>query len=320
MSPPTQHPQRALLLFLDGVGIGSRDPARNPFLRARLPVLEALLGGRLPVELAPGEGWAGPEGVLVAADAGMGVPGRPQSGTGQTALLTGVNTAARYGRHFGPWVPTELRPLLAEENLLSRAVSAGRSAAFANAYPDEVRARFATGPRRPAAPPLAAHAAGLLVRGAEALRRGEAVASSLTTGRWRAHFPSEEIPEVAPREAGRTLARIAAGAELTLFAHYDTDLAGHAGEMAAAVAQLEKVDAFLGGVLEARTPDTLLVIASDHGNIEDASAGHTTNPVPVIGVGPGRERLREVRGITDVVPLLLEPPVPDDDGDAVDED
>ena len=49
------------------------------------------------------------------------------------------------------------------------------------------------------------------------------------------------------------------------------------------------------------------VIASDHGNVEDATTGHTTNPVPVIAAGPGSERMaNRVRSIADVTPAILE--------------
>lgn len=297
-----------LLVFLDGVGIGPADPERNPFARAHLPGLRRLLGGRLPVaeDLDERGMIDGGEAALTAADATLGVPGVPQSGTGQTALLTGRNAAAEYGRHFGPWVPTGLRALLAAENLLTRAIEAGGRAAFANAYP---LASIAADPRvfrRPAAPPLAARAAGVLTRDLPELARGEAVASSITNERWREHA-GDALPDVAPAEAGRRLARIAAGAEVTLFAHYDTDHAGHRGAMPGAVAALEKVDAFLGGVAEALPADALLAVSSDHGNLEDVSGGHTTHPVPVLALGPGAGELAaRARRITDVAPALLE--------------
>jgi 2,3-bisphosphoglycerate-independent phosphoglycerate mutase len=305
---PAAAPRRVLLVFLDGVGIGAGDPAVNPFAAARLPRLRALLGGRLPLreELEPGGRMVAGRAALAAADATLGVPGTPQSGTGQTALLTGRNAPALYGRHFGPWVPTGLRDLLAAENLLSRARDAGRTVAFANAYPlasVEPDARIF---RRPAAPPLAAAAAGALTRDLPQLVAGEALASSITNERWRESV-GEALPQVTPEEAGRRLARIAGGAEVTLFAHYDTDHAGHRGGMPAAVRALEKVDAFLGALADALPDDALLVVGSDHGNLEDASGGHTLNPVPVLAVGPGRERIAErVRAITDVVPTLLE--------------
>ncbi|HYJ78252.1 MAG TPA: alkaline phosphatase family protein [Longimicrobiaceae bacterium] len=300
-------PGRLLLVFLDGVGIGPADPERNPFAQARMPRLERLLGGkRMVADDLDGEGRiASGAAVLVAADATLGVPGTPQSGTGQTALLTGRNAAQAYGRHFGPWVPTGLRDLLAAENLLSRAAAAGARPAFANAYP------LADGHadprifRRPAAPPLAARAAGVLTRGVLELAEGRAVASSITNERWRERL-GDELAEVTPGEAGRRLARIAAEADVTLFAHYDTDYVGHRGGMAGAVAALEKVDAFLGGLVDALSDDLLLILSSDHGNLEDVTAGHTLNPVPVLAVGPGREDLALIPGRLDAaVPAAL---------------
>jgi hypothetical protein len=288
-----------VLIFLDGVGIGPNDPTINPWLGARLPCLRALLGGQLPTLDEPR--CTGERALLVPADATLGMPGLPQSGTGQTALLTGVNTAALFARHFGPWVPTPLRALLAERNLLVRALGVGKSAAFANAY-------HAREPgKRPAAPTLAAHAAGLLVHGADALREGRAVASSITSEMWQRFAPDAGVPDVSPREAGRTLAGIAAGVDLTLFAHYDTDFAGHRRGWQGCVAALERVDAFLGGVLELLPEDALVVIASDHGNLEDTRAGHTRNPVPVVAIGPGRAVIADwVTAITDVAPAILQ--------------
>jgi hypothetical protein len=295
-------PARVLLLFLDGVGIGAPDPATNPFALAHLPVLRGWLGGRLP--LAGEAGGHDAPALLGRADATLGVAGRPQSGTGQTALLTGENAPRLFGRHFGSWVPTALRPLLVERSLFARAVAAGRSVCFANAYPLGDVERMLS--RRPPAFPLAAHAAGLLVRGAEALRAGRAVASSITHERWRERFGPDAVPEVDAAGAGEVLAGLVGDHELTVFAHYDTDIVGHMGEMPAAVAVLERVDAFLGGLLSRLPPETLVVLASDHGNVEDISTGHTLNPVPLIAAGPGRAHMVErVRDLTDVVPLLL---------------
>ena len=296
-----------LLVFLDGVGIGPADPERNPFARAELPNLRRLLGGRLPVadDLDADGRIASGRTVLVAADATLGVAGVPQSGTGQTSLLTGRNAAAEYGRHFGPWVPTGLRPLLQAENLLTRAAASGGRVAFANAYPI---ASIEADPRifrRPAAPPLAARAAGVLVRDLAELARGEAVASSITNDRWIERL-GDGLAQVAADEAGRRLARIAMGAEVTLFAHYDTDHAGHRGGMEGAVAALEKVDAFLGGLAAALPDDALLVVGSDHGNVEDVTGGHTLNPVPLLLYGAGAGEAAEgIRDLAGVVPAIL---------------
>lgn len=297
------NPARVLVVFLDGVGIGDDDPRHNPIAAAPLPTLSLLCGGAPPLRAASeAAGAAAGSSFWRAADATLGVPGRPQSGTGQTSLLTGENAAAAFGRHFGPWVPTGLRELLARRNLLSRAVAAGRVASFANAHPGS--AARPQSPRRPAAPPLAALGAGLALRGVDELTAGRAVASSITHEGWRRHLPG--IPSISAEEAGANLAAIAVEADLTLFAHYDTDLVGHRRDLSAAVEVLIRVDRFLAGLLDALPPDTLLVIASDHGNIEDARVGHTTNPVPIIATGPGAGALLAgIGSILDVTPALL---------------
>ena len=194
---PHSRPARALLVFLDGVGLGAADPERNPFAAVRLPQLERLLGGRRAVadDLDAAGRIVSAEAVLVAADATLGVDGTPQSGTGQTTLLTGRNGAAEYGRHFGPWVPTGLRDLLAAENLLVRARRAGAAAAFANAYPLGAVQADARIFRRPAAPPLAARAAEALTRGLDQLAAGEAVASSITNERWL-ELAGDAVPRI----------------------------------------------------------------------------------------------------------------------------
>jgi 2,3-bisphosphoglycerate-independent phosphoglycerate mutase len=303
--------RRVLFVFLDGVGLGPADPAVNALAAARLPTLEALLGGRRPTIDAAGLSTR--EATLVGLDAVLGVDGLPQSGTGQAALLTGENAPARFGRHYGPWVPTMLRPLVESESILAQAKRAGRSVAFANAYPEEVVDPPPPGTRRSrrsplrAGPPLAALGAGLLTRHTEALARGDAVASEIVNDGWREHLGRREVPVISPAEAGRNLARIAAAHDLTLYAHYTTDAAGHRRDLAAAIRSIECVDAFLGGVLDALPADTLLLITSDHGNLEDARTGHTRNPALALVYGPGHEEVAgRLRALTDVAGVVLE--------------
>ncbi|HSG46702.1 MAG TPA: alkaline phosphatase family protein [Longimicrobiales bacterium] len=294
-----------LFLFLDGVGIGTADAEHNPFLSARLPVLAGVLGGSIPTLDAPAlSHHGGREAASVPLDAQLGVEGVPQSGTGQTALLTGHNAARAFGGHFGPWVPVKLRPLVEEESVLRRSVLAGHATAFANAYPQGWPGP--RGSRRVAGPPLAARGAGLLTRDHRHLERGEAVASEMVNDGWRRHLGFAGLPTVGPREAGATLGRLARGHRLTLYAHYSTDTAGHRGGMAGAREALERVDLFLGGVLETLPQGHLLVVASDHGNVEDVRTGHTRNPALGLVVGPEAEaRSRELSSLVDVTPRVL---------------
>ncbi len=316
-----------LLVFLDGVGIGVSDPDVNPFFRARLPTLTQLLGGVLPSDGNPrilhrlsartgpqagsepcgggASATGGPEATAFPLDALLGVEGIPQSGTGQATLLTGRNGARMFGRHFGPWVPVALRPVVEEESVLVRALRSGHSAAFANAYPAGWPGEG--GGRRVAGPPLAARGAGLLTRDERHLRTGTAVSSEMVNDGWRRHLGVRDLPEVTVESAGETLGRLASGHRLTLYAHYATDTAGHRGGMRGAVEALERVDGFLAGVLRTLPEDHLLLAVSDHGNIEDVGAGHTRNPAMGILVGPEAEaRSRPLQSLLDVTPCVLE--------------
>lgn len=298
-----------LMIFLDGVGLGESDPSVNAFASAQLPTLMALLDGERPfVRTAPLHTSAAS---MVGLDAQLGIDGLPQSGTGQTALLTGLNAPQLFGRHYGPWTPTALRPLVAEQSVLARALAGDHRVAFANAYPEEVLQPATVGRRRRsllhAAPPLAARGAGLLTRHTAALERGDAVASEIINDGWRRHLGRLSLPEISPELAGRNLSRIATQHDLTLFAHYTTDTVGHRRDLIAAIAALERVDAFLHGVLSHLPEDALLIVASDHGNIEDARTGHTRNPALALVTGRGHEAFAQrIRRLTDVTPAILE--------------
>jgi 2,3-bisphosphoglycerate-independent phosphoglycerate mutase len=296
---------RLLLLFLDGVGIGPEDPEVNPFFRADLPVLRSLFSGALPSLDRPG--LHGPGARSFPLDATLGVEGLPQSGTGQVSLLTGANAPHLFGRHFGPWPPVRLRPLLAERNLLRVSLDAGARVIFANAYPEGYPGTRDS--RRVAAPTLAAHSAGLLTRDHRTLARREAVASEIVNDGWRRVLGHGGVPRVTPREAGEVLARLTTEADLTFFAHYTTDLAGHRGGMAGGIEALERVDAFLGGVLDRLPAGVELLVVSDHGNLEDVRGGHTRNPALGMRVGTagwvGRPGPAKLTGIAGTVRELL---------------
>jgi hypothetical protein len=292
--------QKVLLVFVDGVGLGD-DAEHNPFMHARLPAIRDLLDGAIP--LARSSTLHARRSSLLPLDATLGVEGTPQSGTGQTTLFTGQNGALLHGRHFGPWVPVALRPLLRRDSILARAADAGRSVAFANAYPESLIRAAGTekpGLRLPsfmrAGPPVAAMGAGVFSRTAEDLKTGNAVASEIVNDGWRDHLGHTDLPEITAHDAGTTLARIAMQNDLTLFAHYATDAAGHSMDNATAVRALERVDEFVSGLMNALTDEVTLVIASDHGNIEDVRRGHTRNAA--LGLVAGRDHAVASSGCT----------------------
>jgi len=297
------------MLFLDGVGIGVKDPAVNPLFAARMPALRSLLGGDLP-SLGRRRIRHGASAVL-PLDATLGVPGLPQSGTGQTSLFTGANGAVLAGKHFGPHPYSTLKPVIAARSIFRRLRDEGKSPLFANAFPrrffDYVNAHRS----RMSVTTLSCATSGVPLLGAEELARGKAVSADITSAGWHAlGYP--DIPVIPAAEAGKRLSRLSREHDFVLFEYWKTDKAGHAMNARESVSVLETFDAMLGGILDALDTDgTLLLLTSDHGNIEDLTTKtHTRHPVPLILYGQGAllfaDRFEPGADLTAVTPLLLE--------------
>ena len=266
-----------------------------------MPRLNALLGGPLTSgQVAPRSDGL----VLRPLDACLGVPGLPQSATGQAALFTGVNAPALVGEHIGAHPTARLRAIIAAHSLLKRAAAAGARVLFANAHSEKFWRLVRQGKRRLGASTLTALAADAPIPTLADLRAGRAVLWDITH-EVANQYLDYDLPTIPPEEAGRRLARLSAAYDLVLYETFLTDLAGHRRVEADWV--LARLDAFLGSVLAHLPPDATLVLSSDHGNLEDASTKtHTANPVPLLAVGPGAAHFREARAITDVAPLILE--------------
>ncbi len=91
------------------------------------------------------------------------------------------------------------------------------------------------------------------------------------------------------------------------------DMVGHTGDIRAAIAAVEVVDAELGKVLATvHDRDGACIVTADHGNAEhmlepdgSPNTAHTTNPVPLI-VTVGGPELRDGGILADVAPTALE--------------
>ncbi|GAB4429475.1 MAG: metalloenzyme [Anaerolineae bacterium] len=294
-----------LIVFLDGVGLGEADPGVNPFMHARMPFLHTLLG--VPHLAANTAGAMTRQAALLAVDAGLGVEGLPQSATGQTAILTGHNAPALLGEHFGPYPSQPLRQLLAEQSLFARLTRQNRPVAYANAYPRRFLDRIERGKGRLSANTLAAHMAGLPLRGLPELRRGEAISALFTNEFWPE--PNVSLPLLPVREAGQKLARLAMRHQLTFFEFWYSDYLGHKMEREESVRILERLDGFLAGVCD--TLDfsrSLLLVISDHGNLEDwTTKKHTPHPALGLLVGqPVEPMAARLQSLTDVAPLIVD--------------
>jgi 2,3-bisphosphoglycerate-independent phosphoglycerate mutase len=299
---------RLLFLFLDGVGLGVDDPGINPLARAEMPNMVALLGGRrLAASGAPLEGE---RASLVALDACLGVEGLPQSATGQAVLLTGRNIPAELGYHYGPKPNPAVAELLRNGSLFSSVQAAGQQAAFLNAYPPAYFAAIQSGRRLYSAIPLAVTSAGIPLRSPEDLYAGRAVSADFTGQGWRDRLGFADAPVLTSRMAGARLAELARGHDFSFFEYWPSDYAGHGQDMEAACQLLETFDTVLGGLLaEWEDAEGLIVVTSDHGNLEDLSVrGHTANKVPLLLIGATAARRRFVKGASDlthVAPRIL---------------
>lgn len=296
----TSAPRRFLLFFIDGLGVGADDPLVNPLATGLFPTL-SLNASRTPTAIV------GPPGLAGGLDASMGVKGLPQSATGQTAILTGVNASAALGHHMSGFPGPTLRKIILEHSILKRLLAAGAEADFANAFGPRFFERPET-ERRMSATTLATLAAGRAFRTWEDLLEGRAVVHDLT--HWRMREWGYDLPLRTPEAAGSILARQSepegAARSFTLFEYFETDRAGHAQDRERVLHCLGDLDRALQTVLS--TVDlgtTTVAVVSDHGNIEDERVGtHTMNPAFFAAWGAGARGPRPA-SLTDIAAFVF---------------
>jgi len=285
-----------LLFFIDGLGIGTRGAA-NPL--DGLSDAEPLAIFREEIPRTPFEG------IAVPTDACLGIEGRPQSASGQTTILTGVNVPETLGYHKQGFPNAAMLEIIREHSVFLQLSRAGiQPITFANTYTSKF---FAERPRWVSATTAAVEAAGLPFRVVADNQAGRAVFHDFTN---RALIErGEDVVQRTPEEAATVLARIASENRFTLYEYFITDKVGHAQDMQAAKTVLQNLAALVRGVLtEIDLKRTSVILTSDHGNIEDLSSrNHTLNPVPTIVWGVNRERIASrIKNLADITPAIVE--------------
>jgi hypothetical protein len=289
--------KRTILVFIDGLGWGDPDPTTNP---------QHSYGGavfRLPersarVQAVHGGGWARP------IDAVLGVEGVPQSATGQTTLLAGVNAQGLLGKHLTGFPNEKLREVLLEHSILKTLTDQGLRARFLNAF----RPRFWELSRERqltlSATTVATLAADLPFYSLDDIRAGKSIYQEFTNTELRQR--GFDLDPMTPQQAGKVLARASRDLDFTLYEYFQSDKAGHSGDPERIRRELALLDAFMSSLLAELEDDlaagTLVLVTSDHGNLEDATTRrHTTNPVPLMGWGEGAGELLAAAGRLDEV-------------------
>jgi hypothetical protein len=269
---------KILFVFVDGLGLGSDDPAVNPLAWPNVPSIgknDALAPRSAVLQRSCFPSLGKMLAQSISLDASMGVPGLPQSATGQAALLTGLNAQKLMGRHIEGFPPPRLKTLVQEHNIFSKLLAAGKTCTFANEYYLDDVAHIPS--KRESVTTVATLAAFGGVRGKAELAEDRAVYHDLTREALRAR--GYDGPLITPEEAAEHLIDIANDHDFTLFEFFQTDHAGHSGDEERIFQCLEKLDRFFSALLHFRG---ILLVSSDHGNIEDMTVRtHTLNPVPL---------------------------------------
>jgi len=289
---------RVLCIFLDGVGIADNGNPLNPFAQIASGVFPASRQQLHPVRF---------DGVVIPTDATLGVPGIPQSATGQTALFTGINAAQYLGMHLSGFATPSLITILRQESVFVKVLRQGKTAAFANAYSHEFwRLSEKARARITSVTTAATFTAGLPFLRTDDILTGRSLYHDFTNAALNQR--GYGFPVFSPAEAGKQLARLAQTYDFCLYEYFLTDHAGHAGDFQRALTEVTKLDTFITAVLEhTDLRSTVVVVCSDHGNIEDMHViTHTLNHVPTIVWGHiPQELLDSIRSLTDVTPFML---------------
>ncbi|HMV29566.1 MAG TPA: hypothetical protein PKJ84_12440 [Anaerolineales bacterium] len=297
---------KILFLFLDGIGLGEDNPDTNPFLRANMPYLESLLGGKkMTKSTAPFESDVLS---LKAIDPNLGVKGLPQSATGQAVLVTGINIPAELGYHYGPKPNPEVAQYLNGHTIFSKTVNAGKKATLLNAYPPRYFDGIDSGKRLYSSIPLALTNAGISLFTEKDYFTGTALSADFTGEGWREFLGFPDAPLFDPETAGTKLAELASQYDFSFFEYWASDYAGHKQDMPWAIKQLEVFDGVLKGLLTNwNMENDLVLLTSDHGNMEDlGTRKHTAAHVPLLlfGAKTNRDAFTDVSDLTGVTPAM----------------
>jgi len=292
-------------IFWDGVGYGKNDPKTNPFFSAKLPTFQRLFDGNLP-SLSFKE-FSSDVVSLSPVNTTLRVPGLPQSGTGQTAIMTGMNASKFVGKHFGPHPYSTLIPVIKEKNLFKQLQKLNKTFFFANGYPKRYF-EYIFGPRGKV-PTIALSyiSTGKTLNTHDDIINQRAISADISGTKWK-ELGHPEIDSKNPSDVGRLFHQFGKEVDLIFFEYFVTDHAGHSQEMPMAVDMLERMDGFISGMLNSfdHENDTLLII-SDHGNIEDLTVKtHTKNPVPLIVVGKHHSYFSSrIKNLTHITPTVI---------------
>lgn len=284
-----------IFIFIDGVGLGEA-VEHNPFSEKTYESFQILTGDNFNVNADP---VVSKDHLFKPIDANLEVEGLPQSGTGQTTLFTGKNASKVIGKHFGPYPHSGIKPLLKKESVFHGVQELGKKPYFMNAYPP-VFFEYAKKRNRWSCTTLMTKSADLKLHSTEEVRQEKALTAEIVQNAWRERLDID-IPKITATDAAQRLLNVVPDHDLVLYEYYLTDKAGHNQKHEDAERVLKPLDEFLLHIINHKRSEDVLVITSDHGNLEDLSTKtHTRNEVPLFVMGEGSDQFDEVESLVDV--------------------
>lgn len=283
-----------LLFFIDGLGIGRRGP-QNPLDNLDATPL-AVFQDEIPLSFR--------DGIVVPTDACMGIEGRPQSASGQTTILTGINAPAAIGYHKQGFPNKALLAIIERHSIFKQLRDAGIGPiTFANAYTSRF---FAERPRWVSATTAAVEAARLSFLTIEDLQNDAALFMDYTNRILIER--GEAVVERSESEAAAVLAKVTSQNRFSLYEYFITDKVGHAQDLVLARKVLKSLALFIRELLSMiDLKRTTVILTSDHGNVEDLSSrNHTLHAVPTIVWGAQREQVAaKIQSLADITPAIV---------------
>lgn len=293
--------KKLLFFFIDGLGL-SESSDNNPVTEFLKPITGVdFLQKNSPLK--------GDNILLTSIDPILGIKGIPQSATGQTSIMTGVNSQEVLGHHLTAFPNEKLINLLKERNLLSDLKKRGVKTTCANMYSREFFERRSQRVKNmfPVSA-LSIKFSHIPFRFIDDYHRGEAVFADITNELIIKR--GYKIDPITPEEAGVRVMNIFNEFDFIFFEYFISDSYGHkrlGDELKKEVEKLNRFISFLNC-----QPGIDIVITSDHGNCEDISTGnHTKNPVPLIYISEEPDspedffRVKDLTGIRDFILSLF---------------
>ena len=289
-----------IFIFVDGVGLGKKS-SENPFFAKHYESIQILSGNDFFENSTP---ISTPTHVFKSIDANLNIEDLPQSGTGQTTLFSGVNASKVIGKHFGLYPHSGIRYLLEKQSLFHAVKEVNKSAYFVNAYPltffelAEKRNRWSCST-------LMVQSAGYSLNSTKEVINEEALTAEIVQDAWRKRLHID-IPKITTIDAGKRVLNLVPNYDLLMYKYYLTDKAGHNKSHEDAERVMKPLDELLLYLLKNKRSEDLLVITSDHGNMEDLSIRtHTKNKVPFMVFGHGADAFSSIESLVDVKEIII---------------